>query len=108
MNFFDNDDINAILATGTIEVVRNYAWIILINGKRFKTSKGKSVWKEKNHASNAFNFEFGGEIRKEAKKKLTLEGIEDYYRDDRYKEAVTIFKKEAIESGILEFKQLVL
>ena len=106
MNFFDSDDINTILATGKNEVIKNYAWIILINGKRFKTSKGKSVWKEKSHASNAFNFEFGGEIRKEAKRKLTFEGIEDYYRDDRYKEAISIFKKEAVESGILEFKQL--
>ena len=39
------------------------AWIIEINGNKFVTIKGKSVWKKRQHAASAFNNEMAGYVK---------------------------------------------
>ena len=87
------------------------AWIIEINGRRFVTSKGKSVWKKRQNAAAAFNNEMAGSIKVAARTKLAMMGYNSYYdmiMHPEYKNTWTDFKKYIVEAGIYKEIKLTL
>lgn len=105
---FEKHNIQAILDKARTDELDKGAWIILVHGKRFKTSRGKSVWKAKNHASTAFTNEMGHYIKEEMRRLITERGVSpiSFTRYEEYRNAVVNFKKKAIELGLLEIVQI--
>lgn len=98
----NSEDYQRILSTLRVEN-NNEAWIIEINGVRFVTSKGKSVWKKRQHAAAAFNNEMAGSIKVAARTKLASMGYNSYYDmvfHTEYKNIWNDFKKYIVENGI--------
>ena len=101
----NSEDYQRIVSTMRVENNRNNreAWIIEINGARFVTSKGKSVWKKRQHAASAFNHEMAGSIKAATRVKLASMGYNSSYdivTHPEYKNAWTDFKKYIVETGI--------
>lgn len=101
----NSEDYQRIVSTMRVENNRNNreAWIIEINGARFVTSKGKSMWKKRQHAASAFNHEMAGSIKAATRVKLASMGYTSSYdiiTHPEYKNAWTDFKKYIVETGI--------
>ena len=84
------------------------AYAILINGNRFKTEKGKSVWKQKNHATTALRFDVEPKLQRMVKLRLIQEPNYDgtYYRNPEYKNCFNDFKQSLLDRGILQIIKL--
>lgn len=98
----NSEDYQRILSTMRVENNRE-AWIIEINGARFVTTKGKSVWKKRQHAASAFNNEMAGSIKVAARAKLASMGYNSYFEMSHYPEYRNTwqdFKKYIVENGI--------
>lgn len=88
--------------------VRPKAYSILIDGKTFVTSKGKTVWKQKNHAAAAFNNEMVTKVKHVVQLRLQDRGITRYemYKCPEYRNAFENFKKALIERGLYQIIEL--
>lgn len=84
------------------------AYVILINGKRFTTCKGKSIWKKKNHASAAFNNEIAHKVKRLVKERLIKEPDYDgrYYKNPEYAKAFEDFKNYLVNNNIMQIVKL--
>ena len=105
----NSEDYQRIVSTMRVEH-NNEAWVIEINGARFVTSKGKSVWKKRQHAASAFNNEMAGSIRVATRVKLASMGYNSSYdivTHPEYKNAWTDFKKYIVENGIYKEIKLI-
>ena len=113
MNKFTNEEIEQILGSVCITDTnvlgqRPKAYSILINGKLFKTDKGKTIWKQKNHAMAALNNQVKYLVEGLIKTKLQTSGVNKSFvwRHPEYLSAWEDFKKEIIEKGILTIIEL--
>lgn len=89
-------------------VKRPKAYSILINGEIFTTSKGKSVWKQKNHASCAFTLEMYDKVRNVVRLRLQSQGVSRYdvYNYPEYRTAWDDFKAILIEKDLIKIVEL--
>lgn len=89
---------------GAEHSVRPKAYSLLIGGKLFITSKGKTVWNQKNHVGTAFNNEMYRKAQDIARWKLQNNGVSRYevYKYPEYKNAFAKFKKALIERGLYQ------
>lgn len=102
-----NEEIEEALGYIQTKDCNNEAWIILINGERFVTAKGKSVWKQKNHASSAFTNEMTGAACEIVRRKLIASGESlNIWRNPKYQSAVSDLKKALVERGIMEYVKI--
>lgn len=102
-----NEEIEEALEYIQTKDCNNEAWIILINGERFVTAKGKSVWKKKNHASNAFTNEMtivASDIVR--RRLLDLDENIVVWRNPEYQNATFDLKKALVERGIMEYVKI--
>lgn len=107
----NSEDYQRIISTIRVENNNKEAWIIEINGLRFVTSKGKSVWKKRHHAAAAFNNEVAGSIKVAARTRLAMMGCNSYYdmiMHPEYKNIWADFKKYIVEAGIYKEIKLTL
>ena len=88
--------------------VRPKAYSLLIGGKLFITSKGKTVWKQKNHVGAAFNNEMYRKAQDIVRWRLQTNGVDRYevYKYPEYKNAFANFKKALIEKGLYQIIEL--
>lgn len=98
------EEINAIFQNRIETKSNDEAWIILINGERYKTGKGKSVWKKRNHASSAFRNDMEWLIQSMTKTKLGI--VDRYSTVPEYKYAFENFRDQLISEGILKLVQI--
>ena len=84
------------------------AYAILINGRRFKTQKGKSVWKQRNHATTALRFDVEPKLQRMVKTRIMAEPNYDgrYYGHPEYRNCFNDFKQHLLDNGILEIIKL--
>jgi len=89
------------------------AWIILINGKVFKTSGSKkNLWRKKRYASRAFRMDVEHKIQRIVRGRIINSpdwdgGKYGYYTNKDYENAYEDFKKYLIDNGILEFVKVI-
>lgn len=88
------------------ESVRGYS--IRIDGKTFKTSSGKIVWKEKSHAKAAFKNAVNFLVNRKVYQKLAHQGlsIDDIYRNPEYKNAWNNFKRYLDDNNIIQIVEM--
>lgn len=84
------------------------AYAILINGRRFKTQKGKSVWKQRNHATTALRFDVEPKLQRMVKTRIMSEPNYDgkYYSNPEYRNCFNDFKEYLLNNSIMEIIKL--
>lgn len=109
-NFSDGEfqDLLRRIPTNKKNVNRPKAYSILIGGEIFTTSRGKSVWKQKNHATCAFNNEMQNKVVDVVRCRLQNQGINRYecYKFPAYQTAFADFKAGLIERGLFKIIEL--
>lgn len=108
---FSESEFNALLKripTNKKDVNRPKAYSILIDGEIFTTSRGKSVWKQRNHASCAFNNEMFRRVQDSVRLRLQERGVDRYsvYKFPEYKTAWDDFKALLIEKDLFKIIEL--
>lgn len=95
------EDIQGIFSSKLEKVNNEEAWVILFDNQRYKTKKGKSLWKKRNHASSAFRNDMEQEINKIIKLKLGLYSLHTYQVPE-CKFAFENFRDALISNGRLK------
>jgi len=108
---FSEDEFQKLLKripTNKKDVNRPKAYSILIDGEIFTTSRGKSVWKQRNHAACAFNNEMFRKVQDSVRLRLQEQGIDRYsvYRFPEYQTSWEDFKNLLIEKNLFKVIEL--
>lgn len=111
MEGFNEEEFQTLLSripTNRNTVSRPKAYSILINGELFVTDKGKTIWKQKNHAAAAFNNEMSPKVKYVIQLRLQDSGVTRYelYKHPEYQYAFENFKKALIERGLYQIIEL--
>lgn len=112
MNNFTDEEfkglLNRIPTVNGRSSSRPKAYSIHINGDLFVTNKGKSVWKQRNHASCAFRLALEKYAKRMVSLRLQGQGIDRFavWKQPEYITAFEDFKEALIEKGIFKIIEL--
>lgn len=97
----ENNEIRDIYSSFTEPVpVKSYA--IRIDGQAFVTSRGRMLWKKKNHAINALRMSLEPVVCGHVRSRLRAQGISEYYNHPEFANAWGNFRKYLEDNNLLQ------